>query len=78
MTEDSWIEIKSNKEILQKVKPKILLEAIKMLKRKKFEYMMKTHHSLEIYVMLGNTAGARENGSLTYDGWISKVCLDSL
>ena len=56
-------ERKTNKEILQKVRPNISLEAItKMLKIRYFEHVMRAHQSLEKDIMLGITGGARKKG----------------
>ena len=64
-----------NKEILQKVRPKISLEAItKMLKVRYFEHVMRPHQSLEKDIMLGITGGARKKGKPVCGGWTtSKV-----
>jgi hypothetical protein len=54
---------KENKQILQKVRPNISLEATtKMLKMRYFEQVMRAHQSLEKDIMLGITGGARKKG----------------
>ena len=59
----SVVNRKKNKEILQKVRTNISLEAItKILKMRYFGQVMKAHQSLEKYIMLGITAGERKKG----------------
>ena len=54
---------KQNKEILQRVRPNISLEAmIKMLKMRYFGHVRRAHQSLEKDIMLGITGGARKKG----------------
>ena len=56
-------ERKENKQILQKLRPNISLEAItKMLRMRYFEHVMGAHQSLAKGIMLGITGGARKKG----------------
>ena len=60
-----WTDMKTNKEILQKVRPNISLEAMtKMLKIRYFG-----HLSLEKDGKVEINAGARKKGSPVYGGW---------
>jgi hypothetical protein len=64
---------KENKEILQKVRPNISLEAItKMLKMQYFGYVMRAHQSLEKDIMLGRTAGTRNKGK-SHMRWMDDI-----
>ena len=67
MTENSKsvMDGKENKQIFQKVRANISLEAItKTLKMRYFGHVMRPHQSLEKDIMLGITAGARKKGKL--------------
>ena len=56
----SVVDRKQNKEILQKVRPNLSLEArTKMLKMRYFGHVMRAHQSLEKYIMLGIPEGGR-------------------
>ena len=70
----SWTERKSNKEILQQVRPTISLEATTEIRKMRyFGHVMRENQSLEIDIMLGIAAEARMDG-----GWTtSKVYMDS-
>ena len=55
-------EKKSNKGIIQNVRPNISLEVMtKMLRVRYFGHVMRTHQSLEKDIMLGINAGTRRN-----------------
>ena len=57
----SGTERKTNKEMLQKERLNISLEAMtKMLKMRYFGHVMRTHQFLEKDIMLGITGGARK------------------
>ena len=59
----SGTERKTNKEMLQKERLNISLEAMtKMLKMRYFGHVMRTHQFLEKDIMLGITGGARKKG----------------
>jgi hypothetical protein len=60
---------------MQKVRPNISLESLtKILKMRHFGHVMRAHQSLEKYIKLGITAGARKKGSPVCGGWRYHKC----
>ena len=65
LAEKNVVDRKENKEILQKVRPNISLEAMaNMLKMRYFGHVKRANQSLEKDTMLGITGEARKKGKL--------------